>query len=72
MISLENLNCLYYHELKYPRFKEVTWIFEQPVLSRGKIVRKSKSNFLKDMANFMKSLENLHSSYYHELKSLQK
>ena len=37
MTSLEKLNCLYCHELKflqkYPRFNEVIWTFELPPLS---------------------------------------
>ena len=37
ILSLENLNCPYYHKVKflqkYPRFNEVIWIFELPPLS---------------------------------------
>ena len=66
---LENLNCPYYHELKcsqkYPRFNEVTWIFELPLLSRGK-------DFFKNKAILLMWLENLNCPYYHELKFSQK
>ena len=42
MISPENLNCSYYHELKLlqkdPIFNEAIWTFELPPLSRGIIL----------------------------------
>ena len=42
LISPENLNCSYYHELKFLQkyliFNEVIWIFELPQLSWGIIL----------------------------------
>ena len=51
---------------KYSRFSdEVTWIFELPLLSWGKISHKNE-------AVLLMWLENLNCPYYHELKFSQK
>ena len=69
MMSLEKLNWLYYEEVKffqkYPKFNEVIWKYEFPLLSRGKIFAKSK-------AVLLMWLENLTCSYYHKRKLSQK
>ena len=43
-MSLENLNCSYYHELNffqnYDRFYEAAWKLALPLLSQGKIFKK--------------------------------
>ena len=50
---LKNLNCRYYHELKfsekYGRFYEVTWKFALPQLSRGKTFPKIKQFCWRDL-----------------------
>ena len=85
--SLENLNCPCNHKLKffqkYPRFNEVIWKFELPLLSRAEIFAKISHFCWTDLMNWpydyelkfllMISLKNVTCPYYHELKfSLRK
>ena len=69
MKSLKNLNCCYYHEVKFlQKVSQVYWchlkIWPAPIITRG--------IFCKNKAVLMMPSESLNCPYYHEMKFLQK
>ena len=78
MMPLENLNCPYYHELKYSqkydRFYEVTWKLALPLLSQGHIFTKIKQlcwSELKIWATLIITSSNVHKNTPHLMKLLE-
>ena len=88
LISPKNLNCSYYHELKFLQkyliFNEVIWIFELPPLSWGIILSNMRQfwwcllkiwpiiTIFRYNRTVLMSLEKFNCPYYHHIAPIMK